>query len=525
MTNNDVTNSNKPAHNKESEQLDIEKIWQGLIGEFLTAKFEADLNKYVKETFKTIQKGISKSTNIPEDFEDFLDSRKNKKPDELSETEFLKLRMDDLFGYLDSYQDSYLSGVDKVVLRTDYSAFLEKIKTKYHANTWIEEASNNASSVTFATHVAKLTHSKIDSSSLTDSVSEARQDVLTTSSLANPIIDGAIAGNQFAPIYQFLSLKIDDITLAQAMASPNNTILKAFAKDDSQLANWNKRFAEVTQSTQLSTHTLAKQVYFPIDPSIKQQPQYHLLCHLTSSSLAQQIFNKMFNDDDKLIKNQYYDKKYHEGVFYDYPQKAAIAVTASNHSNASALNGRRGGKLYLFNAQPPTWQSQIKAPSNETSLFNHYLFKNICRDNLVGFATFFLGAQAVYKKPNIMAGIEKWLHAISEDVLTYASMIHQLPIGWSIDSKLETNNIEHCYFLDPYRSDDNFVAYSQSNEWQAIVSRDFGTWLNKQLHAKDDNFTPQAEHRKLWQKIFAQHLRDYMDIIHTDIDSYFEAAL
>lgn len=521
MTTSDMTTDNRPSHKGAPEQLDIEKTWQRLIGEFLTAKFEADLNKYVKETFKTIQKAVSKSANIPEEFEEFLDSRKNKKPDELSDTEFLKSRMYDLFGYLDSYSDS----ADKAALQADYATFLEKIKAKYHANTWIEEASNNASSITFATHVAKLTHSKIDSSSLTDSVSDTRADVLTTSSLANPVIDGAVAGNQFAPIYQFLSLELNDITLAQALASPNNTILQAFAKDDNQLAQWNKHFAEVTQSAQLSTHTLAKQVYFPVDLSIKGQPQYHLLCHLASSSLAQQIFNKMFNDDDKLIKKQYYDKKYHDGIFYDYPQKAAVAVTASNHSNASALNGRRGGKLYLFNAQPPTWQSQIKAPNNETSLFNHYLFKNICRDNLVGFTTFFLGAQAVYKKPNIMAGVEKWLHAISEDVLTYASMIHQLPTGWSTNSKLETNNIEHCYLLDPYRSDDNFVAYSQSNEWQAIVSRDFGTWLNKQLHAKDDKFTPQAEHRKLWQKIFAQHLRDYMDIIHTDIDSYFEAAL
>ncbi|MDO5770207.1 MAG: hypothetical protein Q4P13_11945, partial [Psychrobacter sp.] len=81
MANKDMTPDNRPSHEGEPEQLDIEKIWQGLIGEFLTTKFEADLNKYVKETFKTIQKTVSKSANIPEDFEDFLDSRKNKKPE------------------------------------------------------------------------------------------------------------------------------------------------------------------------------------------------------------------------------------------------------------------------------------------------------------------------------------------------------------------------------------------------------------------------------------------------------------
>lgn len=485
-----------------------DKEWEQLIVDFLQSKFDTDLIKFIKETFKEIQKLASKSKEVSEEFEAFLDARKNKKPDHLTETDFQKARMIELFEYLDEF-----SLVDKIQLASEYQAMVEKITAKYHINTWIEDASDNASSVTFATHVSKLTHSKIDSSSLNDAISSARDDLLTTSSLPNPIVDGAVAGNQYAPIYQFLSLEINGVTLAQALAEPSNTILQAFAKNDAQLSEWNKHFKEVTQASTLSTHFLAKQVYFPINT---EQDQYHLLCHMVSSSLAQHIFGALFNDENKQIRNQYFDKKYHSEVFYDFPAKATLAVTASNHSNASQLNGRRGGKLYLFNTQPPIWQSQTKPPANETNLFNHYLLNQMSRDNINGFCAMFLGAIEVYRKPNIMQGLEKWLQAITDDVIAYASTVQQLPAEWSINSELEANRIEHCYFLDIDRQDETFITAQRNNEWQSVVARDFGQWINNKLSSKGKNFTPQPEHRKLWQKFFSEHLRDYMNIVLID---------
>ena len=482
-----------------------DKEWEKLIVDFLQSKADTDLVKFIKETFKDIQKLASKSKEVSEEFETFLDARKNKRSENIAETDFQMSRMAELLEYLDEFDF-----VNKSHLASEYQTMIEKITDKYHTNTWIEDASDNARSVTFATHVAKLTHSKIDSSSLNDTISIARDDTLTTSSLVSPIVDGAVAGNQYAPIYQFLSLQIDGVTLAQALAESSNTILQAFAKNDAQLSKWNKRFKEVTQASTLSTHFLAKQVYFPINT---EQDQYHLLCHVVSSSLAQHIFEALFNDENKQIRNQYFDKKYHSEVFYDFPAKATLAVTASNHSNASQLNGRRGGKLYLFNTQPPIWQSQINPPANETSLFNHYLLNEMSRDNLNGFCTMFLGAIEVYRKPNIMQGLQKWLQAITDDVLAYASTVQQLPAGWSINSTLEKNMIEHCHFLDIDRQDAAFFTAQRSNEWQSVVARDFGQWINNRLHAKDKNFTPQPEHRKLWQKFFSEHLRDYMDIV------------
>ncbi|MGP5312266.1 hypothetical protein, partial [Psychrobacter faecalis] len=113
-----------------------DKEWEQLIVDFLQSKFDTDLIKFIKETFKEIQKLASKSKEVSEEFEAFLDARKNKKPDHLTETDFQKARMIELFEYLDEF-----SLVDKIQLASEYQAMVEKITAKYHINTWIEDAS------------------------------------------------------------------------------------------------------------------------------------------------------------------------------------------------------------------------------------------------------------------------------------------------------------------------------------------------------------------------------------------------
>ena len=108
------------------------------------------------------------------------------------------------------------------------------------------------------------------------------------------------------------------------------------------------------------------------------------------------------------------------------------------------------------------------------------------------------------------------LQAITDDVIAYASTVQQLPAEWSINSELEANRIEHCYFLDIDRQDETFITAQRNNEWQSVVARDFGQWINNKLSSKGKNFTPQPEHRKLWQKFFSEHLRDYMNIVLID---------
>ncbi len=478
-------------------------IWQELIRNYLYDKSNTELIKHIKSACKDAEKSYNKSEISDDEFAIFIDARKNRKPDNVTDIEFQINRFSQLLVFAEQ-----LDFLNKHELQKNYDNEQNKLVEKYHPKSWLEDAANNASSVTFATHVAKLTHSKIDSPSLYDSIDSTKEGVITTSVLNEMIVDGAVAGNQYAPIYQLLCIEHEGLTLAEALLENGQDILRNFTTDENQLAKWHQRFKAVTQATELGTHALAKQIYFPVN-----KKHYHLLVNIVSSSLAHQIFNTLFNYKERHIKKQYFDKKYVEASFFDYPKKATLSVTASNHSNASQLNGKRGGKLYLFNTQPPVWQSQLKPPAHHHSMFNVPELNYACADNIASLRKMLLDTLDIYRKPDVMRGLENWVKSIADEILTYASQIQHLEFGWSIDSTLEKQAIKHCYLLDPYRDDDKFVQLLHSDDWQETVSEHFAHWLNQKLAGKDKQFTPQSEHRKIWRRIFANKLRDFMETI------------
>lgn len=477
--------------------------WKKIIQTFFQEKHDKDLIKYIKSALKEAEQLYKKQESINNDFSHFIDARKHRKPDNLSDVDYQKTRFSKLIDF-----SKELSFLDKIKIEEEYQNTKSKLAKKYHPTEWLDFASTNSSSVTFATHVAKLTHSKIDSPSLYDNINTNKNNTLTTFSLKEIETDGAVAGNQFAPIYQFLILENKGLILAEALTIDGKTILESFTDDKEQLNSWLRQFKEVTQASELSTHSLAKQIYFPIDKG-----NYHLLSNMISSSVAHHVFTELFNNDMRKSRKKYFEKKYSKNYFFDYPYKAALSATASNHSNASQLNGKRSGKLYLFNAQPPTWQIQIEPPARFSSMFNVYAIKDACTDDINSLRKMLVNAQDIYRKPEILRGLENWCKSIADEVLTYASQMQQIESGWSKDSHLAKQSISHCYLLDPYRNDPEFVTAQKNNDWQETISKHFGYWLNQELAGKDKQFTPQVEHRKIWQRVFAHKLRDFMETV------------
>lgn len=234
-------------------------------------------------------------------------------------------------------------------MNEDYAKKCDDIANKYASNSWISKAAHDASSVSFATHVAKLTHSKIDSPSLYDGVASAKINILTTASLADKAIDGAVAGNQFAPVFQFLELALKGNKLAAEFANDINKALEPFAENSEELAIWNTNFKKALSGDRPSSHSLAKQVYFPVELENTVNPNaYHLLCHMKSSSLAHAVYHNLFDERQKEPKELRNKAKYSGIPTLSFINSARLSVTASNHSNASQLNGKRGGKLHLF---------------------------------------------------------------------------------------------------------------------------------------------------------------------------------
>jgi CRISPR-associated protein Csy1 len=331
-------------------------------------------------------------------------------------------------------------------------------------------------------------------------------------------IDGAVSGNQFSPIFQFLELELNGRKLASEFAVDSPRVLEPLASTNEELNIWNNGFKRALSNDRLSTHFLAKQVYFPIDSDSNNAP-YHLLCNIKSSSLAHTIFERVFDKDQKEIRIFRDKMKYSSAATTSYPQKSRISVTASNHSNASQLNGKRGGKLHLFSHQPPTWKNQLKPPAYKKSLFDEGFFHQNIKEDIDYLRDFLVRFERIdlsIKNPGRRKWIEQWLANIIDELLFFAGSIQSLPSGWSTaeDIKLKP---AHQYLLDPYRKDVSFQSARNATDWQTVVCNDFASWLNRRLIGKDKQFTPQREHRRIWVSLLDQPLREHSEMLDMEL--------
>lgn len=481
--------------------------WQGVITNFLADKFEADFSKYLKDLFKDISSAYEKEGLFAnKDLALIFDSRKNKKTDEQKETAFILEQINSL----ENFNEKPIS-INFENLNSDISTKQQDLVSKYAPETWITWAAENAKNVTFATHVTKLTHSVIDSPSFFDASGAIKNSHISTSSLTNIVVDGAVKGMQYSPIYQFLELEFDNKKLVSEFGNLDTDLLKCFAKNHEQMLDWNQGFSAATRDGKPTAHSLLKQIYFPIN---KGNPRYnyHLLCNVVSSSKAQALyeFSRRNSSDAFKIKNS---KKYSGETYFNFPNRASISITASNHGNASQLNNKRGGRLGLFSCQPPVWHSQLKPPIYSRSFFyelsrNYEVKENI--QYLSDFLTRFENLQLSIKDPKRMRWVEEWIENLADEVLVYVKSMQALPAGWSTTVGIKLKP-EHQVLLDCYRYDEDFSTMKNSSVWQTVIIQDFAAWLNSRLTKANEKFTPQDSHTKLWMKIFKSNFIEDFD--------------
>lgn len=482
--------------------------WEVVITNFLADKYEADFAKYLKELFKGLGSSYAQEGFFTNERLAFIfDTRKNKKTDEQKETDFI-LEQIALLQKLDGKPIS----IKFESINNDISNKQQEFKNKYRPAVWLTWAAGNAKNVSFATHVPKLTHSAIDSPAFFDTSTTVKHTHLSTSNLNNTAIDGAVRGNQYAPIYQLLELELNGKKLANEFSDPETNLLAEFAENSQQLQNWNLGFTSALSEGLPRAHFLLKQVYFPLDNISTESNNYHLLCNLVSSSKAQALFEFSRRNSNEIFKLRG-NNKFADETYFNFPNRANISITASNHGNASQLNGKRGGRLGLYSCQPPVWHSQLIPPIYKTNFFyelsrNYEVKENI--QYLSDFLTRFENLQLSIKDPKRMRWIEEWIENLADEVLVYVKSMQALPAGWSATEGIKLKP-EHQVLLDCYRQDEEFLAMKNSANWQVVIIQDFAAWLNNRLYKANEKFTPQDAHAKLWMKIFKTNFREEFD--------------
>ncbi len=414
-------------------------------------------------------------------------------------------KLDDYTFKLNQYNDLLkITSHPKISLINDvYQHKKQKIQEFHEPSAWLKYYSEKSAGVSFATHVAKITHSSIkEVPSFFVKYEDNNNGYITTSDMRKPMIDVAIDNAALIPIANLLKLEHNGASLGSLIYNLDHSVFSTIA-DLEITKEWVRSFYNVFVLKKPKAHFLQKQIFFPVN-KITEDHHYHLLCNIKSSSLAHYIFGRTKYIKTDLLK---YSQETNESLINI--AELNLTSTQEAHKNVSLLHNERRGKVHLLSTQPPTWEKQLKPPIYKASLFGNLSNYQISEDikYLVEFLQRFKDLGLSYKDPKRYAHLERWVESIVDEVLYYANSIQKLPASWSGVDAIKLK-IEHQYFLDPYRDDDVFQASRSTTDWQTVVRDDFASWINRKLVLEDKKFTPLAEHTQLWKNLFKDLLRE-----------------
>lgn len=391
---------------------------------------------------------------------------------------------------------------------------LSEINEKYDYANWLDWASSNAKNVSFATHIAKLTHSGISGANNIYFDKVETINYLSTTSLKNKEIEISQSNNALAPIGKLLQLHSGNEILSEKLKNGDLTAFERFTESDEKLSQWRKGFLAVFSEKDLATHYLAKQMYFPINnDSHCEGEDYHLINPMMSSSLDQKVFEKInftkYSKEMVEIRKQKKEGKFHPDEQESFPNLAILKVTSGDktskaHMNVSPLNIKRVGGRYLFPSMPPTWQKMESPPLKQKTIFSGE-FEKRARESTKELQKYLIKLQDIkFGNKSIRDQIKQHINNIINTLFDYVLEVQAMPSGWSEKSKLEEKSHAHALWLDSNRDDKAFQEKRKNGQWQEIVCQDFGLWMNSQLSNKDMKLVKFEKNK--WAKLLKNRL-------------------
>lgn len=395
-------------------------------------------------------------------------------------------------------------------LKNEYSEFSLNNDKEHNVVTWLTQWAVKAKDISFATHVGKLTHSSSKSTSILDTTKERNDCYLTTNSLSDIEVDTASSNAASLPIADILKLGVDGISVLDCLRNGEKALFKKLTDDENLIDEWCGQLKQAYGDIQKQSYFLSKQTYFPAENG-----PYHLLLPLTSSSLAHELHlehKRYWDESQENARNQKNNKRYSTTITRTYPNKACLHVTGSNHSNASSLNGKRGGRISLLPTMPPQWKSNFKFNANQSSLFNKSLGFELNNevDDLKKYLLVIKSKSLSISEPKRNVAVINKLQAISSGFFDYIELVNSSisSANWSGETNLP---IEQQLLFEPWRTDETATEIKKSKQWESTLSKSYGRWLSKQLQQKT-KLSLTAIHETLWADVFSIELREFIAI-------------
>lgn len=363
----------------------------------------------------------------------------------------------------------------------------QELLQQFQPATWLEDAARRAGQIQAVTHSLKPIHPDAKGTNLYCPPSTLAAVPVVGSHCLGDDFAGDVVGNAAAlDVYKFLKLEHEGQSLLALAASGDANLAHALSGDPAQAQAWMAAFASLTAPRgQLASHTLAKQLYWPVGTDVHADASYHLLAPLYASSLAHKVFQTLqddrFSDEAKAARAARKDGLYSERPVREYPHLAVQQLGGTKPQNISQLNSERRGNNSLLASLPPVWRSiELKPLLGSESLFPRYGrrpgVKAALRDLLA-----FLKADPTRNLATRQRRAAM-VDTLIDEFLQLRAELLSLPPGWSQQPDCELSDL-HARWLDPAGCAQADAEFSRSPPTDVAerISSAFATWLNAQM--------------------------------------------
>lgn len=395
----------------------------------------------------------------------------------------------------------------------------QQLLDDHRPEVWLADAARRVAQIQLATHTLKPIHPDARGSSLHAPPGDTDLPGLVSSHCLAGNWDDDVVGNAAAlDVFKLLKLEHGGSSVLQRILEQDADLLAALSDNTEDAEAWRASFAAITESRGApASHTLAKQVYFPLPDG-----SYHLLAPLFPTSLVHRVQQRMRNDRFGEVARAARDarkaRQPAEQGYCEYLDLAIQKFGGTKPQNISQLNSERYGENWLLASLPPEWRSlDLRPPLRRDSAFEFVYRNNRTLRARVAELQHFLRVtahnnwQIRHKRARLLGDVADAFHQYAAELLE-ANRNEDLAAGWSAHPDCRLDDSE-CHWLDPLRvyHDAEFQSTHLWRDWPEQVSKRFGNWLNGKLdHDELRLAQPEAEH---WSGALHDELRMFKEIL------------
>jgi CRISPR-associated protein Csy1 len=386
----------------------------------------------------------------------------------------------------------------------------DELRQQFIPAHWLEDAARRAGQIQAVTHSLKPVHPDAKGTEiLIPPIQLEPLNVVGSHCLANDFAVDYVCDSKLLPIVAFLKLEYEGKNLLTLAVTDDTDLALALSDDPAQGKIWLQAFVTVTQARgKLTSHTLAKQLYWPIGNDPNDDASYHLLSPLYASSLAHRVFEVLqddrFSDAAKAARDAKKANVFSERPVREYPQLAIQQLGGTKPQNISQLNSERRGNNSLLASLPPKWRSaDVKPLLHTDSIFPSFSRRPEVRASLKALLAFLkTDPQRNLATRNTRAAM---VDELTDAFLQFTAELQTLEPGWSQTPQCRLSDAE-CRWLDP-----EGVAQTDAQLGRAVptdiaerISAAFANWLNGRLRDP----LPMGDPEFLaWRKVMHAHIK------------------